>query len=72
MADAGTLSDPHSAKEPRRTGSLRQGSSPSIHDYVNQGHGARFSSVQSRPALCTQVHMLMFAPLIHKLAVTDR
>jgi hypothetical protein len=66
------IDDPHSAKEPCRTGSLRQGSSPSIHDYVNQGHGARFSSIQSRSALCTQVHWPMFAPLIHKLAATDR
>src|SRR5262249_1583353 len=50
---------------------LRQGSGPSIHDYINQGHGARFSSIQSRSALCTWVHRLMFAPLIHKLAATD-
>jgi hypothetical protein len=66
------IDDPHSAKEPCRTGSLRQGSSPSIHAYANQGHGARFSSIRSRSALCTQVHMLMSAPLIHKLAATDR
>ena len=36
--DSGTRGPADSAKEPCRTGSLRQGSSPSIHDYVNQGH----------------------------------
>jgi hypothetical protein len=29
--------------------------------YVNQGHGARFSSIRSRSALCTKVRRLMSA-----------